>query len=213
MISSLALGRNVPHPLSGAGSDRKVEEEWWGWNWETSWAVRRTWSWHDNLLPLKDQVWDGVVGQGTLREGHRIFMLNHWKETNFIFSGKPKAWLLLIFCLSRYTGVLIELKLPHEMDFSRKDVSGVLFQYPDTEGRVEDFTELVERAHQTGVGRPLLLSPWRCVPTFSYYHCFWCVLISIPLSPRMVKLSITYMFFKFVMFTDSTVNIFEWMIE
>nr|XP_051714153.1 glycine dehydrogenase (decarboxylating), mitochondrial isoform X2 [Oryctolagus cuniculus] len=50
----------------------------------------------------------------------------------------------------RYNGVLIELKLPHEMDFSGKDVSGVLFQYPDTEGKVEDFTELVERAHQTG---------------------------------------------------------------
>uniref|UniRef100_A0A8C5YP11 Glycine cleavage system P protein n=1 Tax=Marmota marmota marmota TaxID=9994 RepID=A0A8C5YP11_MARMA len=50
----------------------------------------------------------------------------------------------------RYRGVLIELKLPHEMDFSGKDVSGVLFQYPDTEGKVEDFTELVERAHETG---------------------------------------------------------------
>ncbi|EDM13111.1 glycine decarboxylase (predicted), isoform CRA_a [Rattus norvegicus] len=50
----------------------------------------------------------------------------------------------------RYRGVIVELKLPHEMDFSGKDVSGVLFQYPDTEGKVEDFTELVERAHQTG---------------------------------------------------------------
>ncbi|EDL41698.1 glycine decarboxylase, isoform CRA_a [Mus musculus] len=36
------------------------------------------------------------------------------------------------------------------MDFSGKDVCGVLFQYPDTEGKVEDFTELVDRAHQTG---------------------------------------------------------------
>ncbi|GAB1302317.1 Glycine dehydrogenase (decarboxylating), mitochondrial [Apodemus speciosus] len=51
---------------------------------------------------------------------------------------------------AKYRGVLVELKLPHEMDFSGKDVSGVLFQYPDTEGKVEDFTELVERAHQTG---------------------------------------------------------------
>ncbi|XP_006740872.1 glycine dehydrogenase (decarboxylating), mitochondrial [Leptonychotes weddellii] len=51
---------------------------------------------------------------------------------------------------AKYNGVLIELKLPHKMDFSGNDVSGVLFQYPDTEGKVEDFTELVERAHQTG---------------------------------------------------------------
>ncbi|XP_021568971.1 glycine dehydrogenase (decarboxylating), mitochondrial [Carlito syrichta] len=51
---------------------------------------------------------------------------------------------------AKYTGVLTELKLPHEMDFGAKDVSGVLFQYPDTEGKVEDFSELVERAHQAG---------------------------------------------------------------
>lgn len=62
--------------------------------------------------------------------------------------------MVFVFSLSRYAGILVELKLPHEMDFSGKDVSGVLFQYPDTEGKVEDYAELVERAHQTGVGKP-----------------------------------------------------------
>uniref|UniRef100_A0A8C2DQY4 glycine dehydrogenase (aminomethyl-transferring) n=1 Tax=Cyprinus carpio TaxID=7962 RepID=A0A8C2DQY4_CYPCA len=51
---------------------------------------------------------------------------------------------------ANYIGVKTVLKLPHEMDFSGKDVSGVLFQYPDTEGRVEDFTALVDRAHKAG---------------------------------------------------------------
>uniref|UniRef100_A0A672Q602 glycine dehydrogenase (aminomethyl-transferring) n=1 Tax=Sinocyclocheilus grahami TaxID=75366 RepID=A0A672Q602_SINGR len=51
---------------------------------------------------------------------------------------------------ANYIGVKTVLKLPHEMDFSGKDVSGVLFQYPDTEGRVEDFTALVDRAHKGG---------------------------------------------------------------
>uniref|UniRef100_A0A665WEN6 Uncharacterized protein n=1 Tax=Echeneis naucrates TaxID=173247 RepID=A0A665WEN6_ECHNA len=49
-----------------------------------------------------------------------------------------------------YIGVKTVLKLPHEMDFSGKDVSGVLFQYPDTDGRVDDFTALVDRAHKGG---------------------------------------------------------------
>uniref|UniRef100_A0A8C8MG03 glycine dehydrogenase (aminomethyl-transferring) n=1 Tax=Oncorhynchus tshawytscha TaxID=74940 RepID=A0A8C8MG03_ONCTS len=49
-----------------------------------------------------------------------------------------------------YIGVKTMLKLPHEMDFSGKDVSGVLFQYPDTDGRVEDLTALVDRAHKGG---------------------------------------------------------------
>ncbi|XP_006627116.1 glycine dehydrogenase (decarboxylating), mitochondrial [Lepisosteus oculatus] len=51
---------------------------------------------------------------------------------------------------ANYIGVKTELKLPHEMDFSGKDVSGVLFQYPDTEGSIEDFTGLVDRAQKSG---------------------------------------------------------------
>uniref|UniRef100_A0A3B4F4D8 glycine dehydrogenase (aminomethyl-transferring) n=1 Tax=Pundamilia nyererei TaxID=303518 RepID=A0A3B4F4D8_9CICH len=51
---------------------------------------------------------------------------------------------------ANYIGVKTVLKLPHEMDFSGQDVSGVLFQYPDTDGRVEDFTALVDRAHKGG---------------------------------------------------------------
>uniref|UniRef100_A0AAY5E899 Glycine cleavage system P protein n=1 Tax=Electrophorus electricus TaxID=8005 RepID=A0AAY5E899_ELEEL len=49
-----------------------------------------------------------------------------------------------------YIGVKTLLKLPHDMDFSGNDVSGVLFQYPDTEGRVEDFSALVDGAHKGG---------------------------------------------------------------
>lgn len=81
--------------------------------------------------------------------------------------------------------MLVELKLPHEMDFSGKDVSGVLFQYPDTEGKVEDFTDLVERAHQTGVGKPLVETQ----EGMSYFPCvsFWCILIPLQLPHGMVK--------------------------
>ena len=38
-----------------------------------------------------------------------------------------------------------------EMDFSNKDVSGVVIQYPNTEGAIEDYSELVEKAHTNGV--------------------------------------------------------------
>lgn len=58
---------------------------------------------------------------------------------------------VLVPLFHSYIGVKTVLKLPHEMDFSGKDVSGVLVQYPDTDGRVEDFTALVDRAHKGGV--------------------------------------------------------------
>ena len=40
-----------------------------------------------------------------------------------------------------------------EADFSNKEYSGILFQYPDTEGNISDLTELVQRAHDVGVSR------------------------------------------------------------
>lgn len=36
-------------------------------------------------------------------------------------------------------------------DFSGQDVSGVLFQYPDTNGKIDDFSDLVKKAHDAKV--------------------------------------------------------------
>lgn len=44
------------------------------------------------------------------------------------------------------------------VSYSSQDVCGVLFQYPNTEGTVEDFSALVEKAHAADV-RPLILQP------------------------------------------------------
>jgi glycine dehydrogenase len=37
------------------------------------------------------------------------------------------------------------------MDFSKKDVAGVIFQYPDTTGNVSDPSGLIARAKEHGV--------------------------------------------------------------
>lgn len=38
-----------------------------------------------------------------------------------------------------------------DVDLSSRRVAGILFQYPDTGGNIEDFAELVKTAHQYGV--------------------------------------------------------------
>ena len=38
------------------------------------------------------------------------------------------------------------------MDLSNRDISGILIQYPDTDGSVYDYSELVDMAHANGVG-------------------------------------------------------------
>lgn len=37
------------------------------------------------------------------------------------------------------------------MDLSDRDISGVILQYPDTDGTVYDFSCMVEDAHNSGV--------------------------------------------------------------
>ena len=51
----------------------------------------------------------------------------------------------------RPLGVEVIVAEFREMDFSNNDISGVLFQYPDTEGSIHSFAELVHRARASGV--------------------------------------------------------------
>uniref|UniRef100_A0A2R8ZDA7 Glycine cleavage system P protein n=1 Tax=Pan paniscus TaxID=9597 RepID=A0A2R8ZDA7_PANPA len=92
-----------------------------------------------------------LLDEGTAAAEALQLCYRHNKRRKFFVDPRchPQT-IAVVQTRAKYTGVLIELKLPYEMDFSGKDVSGVLFQYPDTEGKVEDFTELVERAHQSG---------------------------------------------------------------
>ena len=63
----------------------------------------------------------------------------------------------LFFCFDFSTlgpdgeGLEVIIGDKESFDFSNKDVSGVLFQYPDTNGRIDDFSDLVEKAHDVKV--------------------------------------------------------------
>lgn len=58
---------------------------------------------------------------------------------------------MYIYYLISALGIQTERVNWQEMDFSGKDVSGVLFQYPNTDGNVYDYVEFIERAHSYGV--------------------------------------------------------------
>ena len=56
------------------------------------------------------------------------------------------------------------------VDFSSEDVAGILFQYPDTEGTIDDFHDLVESAKKHGVCSTILLEkkPREMIQIISY---------------------------------------------
>jgi len=53
---------------------------------------------------------------------------------------------------TRLENIQAEVKVvaPQEFDFSKKDVCGVLIQYPDTFGNIEDYSSIVKQAHDSG---------------------------------------------------------------
>ena len=74
------------------------------------------------------------------------------KRKRFILSDKlhPQT----ISCVETRAlpfGIDIEVGNVFNIDFSKKDISGIIFQYPDTEGNIMDFTKVVENAHKFGV--------------------------------------------------------------
>lgn len=114
----------------------------------------------ESLLNYQTMVCDltglAVANASLLDEGTaaaEAMQLCHRQNKRRTFYIDPRCHpqtIAVVQTRANYIGVNTVLKLPHEMDFSGKDVSGVLFQYPDTEGRVEDFTALVDRAHKGG---------------------------------------------------------------
>ncbi|XP_012271027.1 glycine dehydrogenase (decarboxylating), mitochondrial isoform X2 [Orussus abietinus] len=53
---------------------------------------------------------------------------------------------------TRATSLGLELEIGNvfEVDTSKKDIAGILIQYPDTTGSIDDFTDLVKRVHSDG---------------------------------------------------------------
>ena len=58
---------------------------------------------------------------------------------------------LVFFLHCSALGIEIEVSPRELMDFSHRDFSGVIIQYPDTEGNIYDLAELVKFAHANGV--------------------------------------------------------------
>ena len=43
-------------------------------------------------------------------------------------------------------GIKIEVVDVNRVDFSNKDIGGIIFQYPDTEGSIHNFSDIVSKA-------------------------------------------------------------------
>ena len=73
-------------------------------------------------------------------------MIQHF-ISRFLLSDKlhPQT-ISCVATRARPFGISIEIVDVNSVDFSAKDIGGIIFQYPDTEGSINDFSDVINRA-------------------------------------------------------------------
>ncbi|CAN8004468.1 unnamed protein product [Ixodes hexagonus] len=89
-----------------------------------------------------------LLDEGTAAAEAMGLCSRHTKRKRFYVSDKVHLQTLAVV-QTRADALGIEVVVADcaSMDFSKKDFCGVLYQYPDTEGSVRDFSELVQACH------------------------------------------------------------------
>lgn len=89
-----------------------------------------------------------LLDEGTAAAEAMGLCSRHTKRKRFYVSDKvhPQT-LAVVQTRADSLGIEVVVLDCSRMDFSKKDFCGVLYQYPDTEGRVGDFSELVQACH------------------------------------------------------------------
>lgn len=92
-----------------------------------------------------------LLDEGTAAAEALSLCYRHNKRRKMLISDKlhPQTISVVQTRLSSL-GLEVEVGDIFQADFSNRDIAGVLFQYPDTEGNVLDFSDITESAHNNG---------------------------------------------------------------
>ncbi|XP_038056170.1 glycine dehydrogenase (decarboxylating), mitochondrial-like isoform X1 [Patiria miniata] len=113
-----------------------------------------------NLLNYQTMVADmtgldiansSLLDEGTAAAEAMTLCGRHTKRMKFFVDRKchPQT-VAIVQTRARPLGIEVEIVDRDQADFSRGDIAGVLFQYPDTDGNIDDYHDLVEAAHSHG---------------------------------------------------------------
>ncbi|XP_066154091.1 glycine dehydrogenase (decarboxylating), mitochondrial [Euwallacea fornicatus] len=92
-----------------------------------------------------------LLDEGTAAAEALSLCFRHNKRRKMLVSDKlhPQTISVVQTRLSSL-GLEVQVVDVFKSDFSNRDIAGVLFQYPDTEGNVQDFSSVAEEAHSNG---------------------------------------------------------------
>ncbi|XP_054721275.1 glycine dehydrogenase (decarboxylating), mitochondrial-like [Uloborus diversus] len=92
-----------------------------------------------------------LLDEGTAAAEAMALSIRFCKRKKFYCSDKvhPQT-IAVVETRASAMGVRIIVTDLKKVDLAKKDHSGMLFQYPDTEGNISDFTEMVAQCHKSG---------------------------------------------------------------
>ncbi|CAH1979522.1 unnamed protein product [Acanthoscelides obtectus] len=92
-----------------------------------------------------------LLDEGTAAAEAMSLCYRHNKRNKLLVSNMlhPQT-ISVVETRCRSLGLTVETIDVFEADFSNRDVAGILFQYPDTEGNIHDFSEVADKAHEHG---------------------------------------------------------------
>ncbi|KAJ8979508.1 hypothetical protein NQ317_015686 [Molorchus minor] len=92
-----------------------------------------------------------LLDEGTAAAEALSLCYRHNKRNKLLVSNllHPQT-ISVVQTRSQSLGLTVEIVDVFEADFSNRDIAGILFQYPDTEGNIHDFSAVSENAHSHG---------------------------------------------------------------
>ncbi|CAG0912236.1 unnamed protein product [Notodromas monacha] len=92
-----------------------------------------------------------LLDEGTAAAEAMALCVRQTRRTRFVASTRVHPQTLAVLrTRASDMGITLDVRAVQFMDFESKDIAGVLYQYPDTEGKVKDFSELIDKAHKNG---------------------------------------------------------------
>ncbi|XP_029639891.2 glycine dehydrogenase (decarboxylating), mitochondrial [Octopus sinensis] len=90
-----------------------------------------------------------LLDEGTAAAEAMTMCVRHNKRTRFYVDVNSHPQTIAVMeTRARMLNLDVIVEDAEKMDFSHNDITGVLLQYPDTNGKVQDFGDVISRAHQ-----------------------------------------------------------------
>ena len=97
-----------------------------------------------------------LLDEGTAAAEALALAYRHTKRKKLFVSDKVHPQTISVIATRATSlGLILDVGDVFNVDTTKKDISGMLLQYPDTRGSIFDLTNVINKAHEDGVSKKI----------------------------------------------------------